>query len=179
MKYADSTYISQSSSCGGSVCHGSCFGAGAGTRGFEGDHRAADAGAATAGHGAAAAVDAGHALRRAAEPGAANRGPGQADERDGERPAAEDEHAERSGERQAGHRQRPGAVAERLGGRVEVAHRQAGQDDPGHAGAVAEHPDSAARPPATPKGHRLAGAHCLQAVSGWPRRRADAKHAGR
>ncbi len=42
-------------------------------------------------------------------------------------------HAERCAERQAGHQFRAGAVAERLSGRAEDAHREAGQVDPGPA----------------------------------------------
>ena len=135
--------ISQSFPCGGNDRHGACLPLGAGARRVEGsDDRAANAGPATTGHGAAAPIHHGLALRRAATPGRADRGQRQPDVRDCKRSAAEDRRPERRERRQGGCRFRADAVAQRLGGRVEVAHCQAGQDYPGYAGAVAERPES-------------------------------------
>jgi TolA-binding protein len=75
------THTSQSACGGGSGCAACDRGARARARRVKGDHRTADAGAATAGHGAAASVHHGHTLRRDSASDRTDRGQRQSDDR--------------------------------------------------------------------------------------------------
>ena len=143
MKYAQITHNPQSFARGGGIGSFVCFLCRARARGVKGDRGAADTGAAVDGYGAAAAVHAGHAHGRNAAPGGTDGRRGQPDDCDCECSTAEAERAERRRERQDGHRIGPGAVTERLSGRVEGAHRQARQDDAGFADADSEYAGAA------------------------------------